>query len=417
MHPFLLLLKKKGIGASMGKHLEEVDLPVLSTGFLNDDLPLTSKATLLIALLCLDPTPIEAQWIDSMKASPSEYLPKDLHIFLEPLNSQHPLLSYIHTCIEGKDLSYQHCSDATLYLFDDACEDYIKAAFLEAERLKRENLDENRAFLDVFYSKTNRLQTDIPVIIDLANPYDGFNRHYFLAPFIAATLGALGFPTLLHGIDDIGPKYGVNPSKLLKAYGATIPHSHEEAKDTLIKKGWAYIDQATFIPELYNLKKMRTEMLKRPVIATVEKFLQPLRAQTGNILITGYTHPAYKEMTHALLKTQDTCDRFLFFRGTEGSPQLSLDRRAPFIFQHGDHKEEGFVSPEDIQFKICGRIDPNYTLTAEDSLIAGLEALAGKKGFVADTILYNCISVLKLSGLNTTLTPDDIRQIFPKVQF
>jgi anthranilate phosphoribosyltransferase len=122
-------------------------------------------------------------------------------------------------------------------------------------------------------------------------------------------------------------------------------------------------------------------------------------------------------MTHALLSSHHKTDRFLFFRGTEGSAQLSLDRRAPFIFQDDTHLEDGFVSPEESHFNSYDRIEANFDLSVQDSLTAGLNALAGEKGMVADTIIYNCLSILKLTGLQTTLSPDDVRQIFPKVQF
>jgi anthranilate phosphoribosyltransferase len=416
MKPFTLLLKKKGIGASMGKHLIGDDFAILTEGFLNPNISLTTKATLLTALLCLEATEEEAAWISKMKENSDKSIPSELQGLIFPHEKNGSLFPYITQCIQGKDLSYTQCQEAIDLLFDTSVDDYLKAAFLEAERLKRETLDENKAFLDGFYDRSQRLQTDLPLIIDIANPYDGFNRNLFLGPFIAATLGALGYPTLLHGINEIAPKNGVNAHKLLDLHGINTTQSLDASYQDLKTKGWAYVDQSITFPELYALKQMRIDMVKRPVIATVEKFLQPIRAKEGNVLVTGYTHPAYKDMTKNLIDAHAKTQSYLFFRGTEGSAQLGLDRRAPFVFQNNTESKDDFVSPDIAKLATLDRIEPNHDLTSSDSLQAGLAALNGTPGFASDTIVYNCLAILKLNGLDTNISPDSIRKIFPKVQ-
>ena len=396
MDDFKALVRKKGTGPTMSKSLWKDDFPLLESGFKSDAVPLSMKATLLTSLLTLDPNPDEASWIQKIRLDPYHFLPEELIAFITQKSSPHPLFEFCMKAISHQDLNREDTLSAVNYLLDSSTPDFLKASFLEAERLKRESFEENKAFLDSFKEKSAHYTSDLPCILDIAHAYDGFNRHYFLAPFIAATLGALGYPTVLHGTDSVAPKFGVNTHKILNALNLPIPDSLETAHAQLKTKGWTYIDQSQFFPELYALKQLREDMVKRPVLATVEKFLHPIQSSSGNILITGYTHPAYKDMTARLLLDANTTKRFIFFRGTEGSAQLGLDRRAPYVCGEDGKLEEGFISPVDFQLSLLPKLEPNYALTAKDAAREGLAALNGEPGLVRDTIIYNVQALLSL---------------------
>ena len=109
---------------------------------------------------------------------------------------------------------FRQCLD---FMFDPNIDEWQKAAFLEAERLKGESREENRTCYDYFWEKARRQTVQVPVLIDIANPYDGFTRHPNLSPFIAALLASIGFPCLIHGIKEVAPKRGVTPHALLSA--------------------------------------------------------------------------------------------------------------------------------------------------------------------------------------------------------
>ena len=95
----------------------------------------------------------------------------------------------------------------------------MKAAFLQAERVKRESFEENFVFLHSLWSRGQRLEVDLPALVDLCDSYDGTNRSYHLTPFVAALLGASGVPTVLHGIESLGPKYGITTAQILHLAG------------------------------------------------------------------------------------------------------------------------------------------------------------------------------------------------------
>jgi anthranilate phosphoribosyltransferase len=355
-------------------------------------LHLTTKATLLTAMMLLPINPDEQEWLTHI-ASDIAVIPEPIRWILG-LPPRHPFEDAIQQIIQHKDLSE---SEAFLWfeaLFDPDLPDPTKAAFLEGLRLKRETDIENLAALDACNRRTHITSVDVPYLIDIANAYDGYNRNVWLAPFVACVLAAMGHPTVLHGMDEVSPKKGVNTAKVLAAANKSAPD--------LMRHGWAYVDQSQFNPELYGLKTLRINMVKRPVLATVEKLLLPVRAQQ-NYLVTGYTHPPYKSKTVSLI-AQQPVDQALIVRGIEGSTQLALDRRTPF--------NDDFVRPEDFGFQtVIERIEPDFDLAASDSVRAGVDALNGVPGRALDMILYQAAAITRAFDLEFRDTISDGRAL------
>src|SRR6478736_6258013 len=72
------LLKKKGIGPEGSKSLITEELNELEHLFKSPDVSLTTVATMVTALLTLEPNNYEREWIEKIKASPSEFLPNEI---------------------------------------------------------------------------------------------------------------------------------------------------------------------------------------------------------------------------------------------------------------------------------------------------------------------------------------------------
>jgi hypothetical protein len=290
-----LLLKKKGIGPEGSKSLNEIELSTINSLFVDPEVSLTTKATLLTALLLLKPNENEAEWIYNLKKNPGSILPTELLGFLN--ESSDPFLNLIKKLILKKELSEEECLQGMNFLFDANAPEYLKGAFLEGERLKRESFIENKVFFNYLYDKIPHFEIDIPILIDICDSYDGSNRSKNFTLFTAALLGSAGFPVIVHGVKETAPKFGHTSHQILIEAGKNPFTTHEEVINNLKNHdiGWAYIDQKIYFKELYGLQKLRKEMVKRPFLATFEKLLQPIRVKSGNYIVTGFTHPHYKE--------------------------------------------------------------------------------------------------------------------------
>jgi len=386
---FFELLRKKGVGPTMSKHLTLDELSGLNAMFQDPDISLTSKATLITAFKFLENTPEEQEWYDQHR-----YLPLDI---LYSSSQDSFLIQAYHGITQNTSFTTQEMYNALSCILDPKEPEFVKAAFLEALRLRRETQEENEAALSFFLEKTNFIQTSQPLIIDLANPYDGFNR-FCILPFIAVVMATLGYPTVLHGVDEVGPKYGMTTSKMLKVLGYPRDYSLEQATEKLLALGFTYVDQSVFFPSLYALKTLRRNMLKRPLLATIEKLLLPIRAKK-NYILTSYTHPPYKLTMSNLLKVNPIYENWMMVRGQEGSIQLPMDRRCPVVTAIQDT----FSSPEDYDLEKQEIL--LHFLDIHQTIDQGIKALSGEKNLIYYHLLYQCSVLLShitgISGQNT----------------
>jgi len=383
------LLKRKGTGPTMSKSLSHEDLLQIDQFLADSSQSLTTLSTLLTAIVTLAPSPVELEWIKRSRMNLTK-IPYELRWLL----SQTPESEFqrvILDCISGTTLSRVEARRWMDKLFSDT-PDWEKAAFLEALRLRRESPEENQAAHEMCLERSHRISTSWPEIIDISNGYDGFNRTPYLAPFVASVIAALGVRVVLHGIDEVSPKRGITTHKLLAAAGKNAIRCPADICHDLERVGWTYIDQTIFSPDIASLKPLRMAMVKRPILATVEKLCLPVTgAWTG--MVTGYTHPPYKSKTVALIANLPL-ESGVIIRGSEGSSQPPLDRRCPQI-RMGNQQiiDDGFVRPEDFHLQTLTSL-PWESMSVERNLQEGIDGLANPQGISTDLIRYHTMQLL-----------------------
>lgn len=394
------LLKKKGTGKTMSKSLTKDELMKLSDYLISPHPNITTKACIITAFLMLPNTSDEQHWFDDLKKR-YHTLPSDLHGLFTRIASS-SFEKSIHHIIHHNDLSYDEFKKELSELFNPNMPDHLLGIFLEAERLKRESMDENLAAYDLFWDKSSHTIVNHPFIVDVSVGYDGFNRHLCLWPFVAPILASLGVPVLLHGTDGIGPKKGCHAVHILRALNKHHTDTPEEAAHTLNDStiAWGYIDQNHSFPELAKKKPLRETMVKRPIISTIEKCLSPLHGKEKRIIVTSYTHPPYKEKMITLLTHNKRWDKALLLRGQEGSIQLPLDRRAPYTFITQDEKQSDYLRPPKDLFmseKTALLNDVSITEIITLSAEQGYQALQGKDTIARNILIYLSAVILRFT--------------------
>jgi len=190
----------------------------------------------------------------------------------------------------SKDISLDEARLGMRLVLEGKIDPVQMAIFLIALRMKRETYDENKGILDGIRDLTHTVTAPVDEVLDLADPYDGYNRTLPPAPFLPAVLAACGVATVTHGLETVGPKFGVTHRQILRAAGVPVSLSMPEAAARLGTQGWVYVDQADFCPALNRLIDFRTLMVKRSVITTVEVLTGAIRGQKKTHLVTGYVH-------------------------------------------------------------------------------------------------------------------------------
>ncbi len=322
----------------------------------------------------------------------------------------------------SKDLSFDEARRLMQHILDDVTDPVQAGIYLIALRMKRETEDENGGSLQAVLDATERVIADVDQVVDIAEPYDGYLRGVPVMAFLPALLAACGVPACSHGLDEVGPKFGVTQRKVLKAAGIDVDLSPQQAAARLSQEntGWAYVDQARFCKPLHDLVPLRKRMIKRPVLTTVEVLAKPICGRVSTHLITGYVHKPYPPVYEKLAKLAGF-DSAAIIRGVEGGITPALNKPAKYFEYHGRDGilQEVDTAPDQLAISQQQRCEPipahcvntdessqpsvDVEALAVASAQAGLAVFDGKEGAARDCLLYSAAIVLTHLGKTESL--------------
>ena len=155
----------------------------------------------------------------------------------------------------SKNISEEDSYQSMLDILGSDVDSVQAAIYLIALRMKRETMDENIGSLKALIDKSNIITSSVDEVIDIAEPYNGFLRNTPMSAFLPAVFSSVGLPCVTHGVETVGPKFGLTIKKILKTAGINVDQDVEIAASALSTQdlGWAYIDQEKFCQPLYKL--------------------------------------------------------------------------------------------------------------------------------------------------------------------
>lgn len=302
----------------------------------------------------------------------------------------------------SKDISREEARAGMQLILDGQVDPVQAGIFLIALRMKRESDEELCGILDALRQATATTVAPVDELIDIGDPYDGYARSLPIAPFLPAVLAACGVPAVAHGVETMGPKYGVTHRQVLQAAGVPVDLSMAQAASRVAdpRIGWCYVDQRVYSPKLHALAPLRSLIVKRPALTTVEVLLGPLRARRRTHLATGYVHKAYPRI-YALLARHAGFDSGLLVRGVEGGVIPSLRQEGKYFhYLHKDEEQECRMTPADFGWDkpllpppIPSALQRSDELAVDTAALAqaaaqaGRLALAGEHGPARDNLV------------------------------
>ena len=330
----------------------------------------------------------------------------------------------------SKNLSFEEAHAAMRAILDGDADAVQAGVFLIALRMKRETLDEYKGVLQAIVDGADTATAGVEELVDIADPYDGHSRGLPMVAFLAPVLAACGLPAVTHGLEYLGPKYGITQRKVLRAAGVPLDLSPAEAAKALENEeiGWAYVDQRACAPKLYALLDLRKRMIKRSVLTTVETLVQPLRARGRTSTLSGYVHKAYPPIYAELARFRGF-DNALIVRGVEGGVIPSLQQEAKlFLVENGAQETEHVLQPAQAGIKQDSRAVPlpadlpaggdgksgfDVDAAAAAAAEAGMAALQGKTGSARDCLVYSASICLHRLGRSKTMAEaaETVREI------
>lgn len=316
----------------------------------------------------------------------------------------------------SKDLSQQEAFDAMTEILSGQADEVQAAIFFIALRIKRETNEENWGILQAIQAQTTQVKADVEQLMILSDPYNGFNRHCPIAAFLPAVLAASGLPTVSQGVKEMGPKFGVTHSQVLAQAGIEIDLSVEQVCERVNNPelSWAYCDQAQASSSLYALQTLRTRMIKRPSLATLEKLVMPIKAKLKTHLQIGFVHKEYPPIL-AESARQAGFASALIIRGVEGGILPTLRETSNCFTMKDQQSAEYTVTPAEFDIKQTTRgvLPQLEQVTAEETVELGQQALAGQTGVAYDSLVFGAAMALYHCGLQSSpqLAADYVRQV------
>ena len=306
----------------------------------------------------------------------------------------------------SKDLSTGQAREAMTEILLGEADPVQAAIFFIALRMKRETNEENLGVLQAILEQTTQVTARAKQLLILSDPYDGYQRYCPVHAFLPAVLAASGLPTIMQGVHKMAPKFGVTSAEVLAKARIITDLSVEVAAKCIdeAELGWAYIDQSKASPSLYKLRDLRTRMVKRPCLATLEKLVMPIKAATSTHLQVGFVHKAYPPLL-AWLAEQVGFASALIVRGIEGGIVPTLARSSScFTVQLGACKPY-HVDPVKLGITPSTRaVKPlSNKVTAEETAHLGLQALAAQSGAAFDSLVLAGALSLHHCGVKPTL--------------
>ncbi|MBT2292583.1 anthranilate phosphoribosyltransferase [Paenibacillus albidus] len=291
----------------------------------------------------------------------------------------------------ARDLNYEEAARAAEAILGLTASPVQIGAFLIAERIKLESVEELEAFVHVCRKYAHR--TPQREGLDCAGPYDG-RKNSFIATFPTAfLLSAAGLPVTLHGADSLPPKWGITLQDIMFEAGIDIArHSREEAMLAAAESDVLYADAQKWCPPLGGIRDIREEMGMRTIFNTAEKLID--YGCSPYIVFGIYHNTVFDRLARLLIKLG--YQKALIVQGVEGSEDLYIDRPSRVYTIANGQSSLDIIDPESLGLDIAV---PEVNWTARVQLMTAEAVMqgGGHLAFYNQTLLNGAVR-LHLAG-------------------
>jgi anthranilate phosphoribosyltransferase len=256
--------------------------------------------------------------------------------------SENRMQAYLQKIAAGpklsKDLSEEEAEDALSLILDGEVSQVRMGVFLIAARMKVETVPENIGYWQALQKRMTPKKTALKNLLQIADPFDGFQRIPYFGFYAIPVIAELGLPTYGHSALPLPPKFGITFEDLLVNHYELQKSGSGRIKQ-IEKFKFGYLSTADTHPSLESLRSIRTEIVKRPMLATLEKILMPLQAENKNFLATTYFHRGY-EVSLTEIGKRSAFDRVIVGNGMEGTTLFGVHKEAKVFIQNGDSETQ-----------------------------------------------------------------------------
>ena len=229
----------------------------------------------------------------------------------------------------SKDLTEEEAEDALSLILDDQVSKIRAGVFLIAARMKLETVPENIGYWRAMQNRVSSVNIDLDQLLQIADPFDGFERAPYFGFYAIPVIAQLGLPVYGHSALPLPPKFGITFEEILQNHYKVGDGKAD--RPLLEKHRFGYLSTRDTLPQLEVLRSLRIEIVKRPMLATLEKMLMPLKARK-NILATTYFHRGYEVALTEIGKLSQF-DKVIIGNGMEGTTLFGVHKETKVFIQ------------------------------------------------------------------------------------
>ena len=237
--------------------------------------------------------------------------------------------------LRGHTLDQQTAYDLGKFLFSDEPGDTARGWVASFLRVRYETNDEydglRQAMEDTLLPAFKIPAPQGEPIIQIAEPFDGVDHSYMITPLIGRSLQAQGYRVVHQVGRNSGPKLDMNLWDIAQALGETPAVGNLDLASDKPAFGWFFY-QSLMSQALDRWVDLRHQIIKRPFLATIERFINPLKA---NILIASAFHPPYGEKMMAIAERAGFKGVIIVRNGIEGTIAFPLLREVKLLLSAG----------------------------------------------------------------------------------
>ena len=299
-----------------------------------------------------------------------DLLPKDIFKdysvlidYISP-NTPKPIKEFSLRLLGNETLKKEEAYILGQFLFSNEPSDGLRAMIASVLRVRYETQEEyggilksmDNVIIETFKSPLKSNKT----IIQLAEPFDGVDHSNLITPLIAFQIQKLNYQTICLTGRNSGPKFGNNLFDLAKILRLPFVKNHDDLLKAEPVMGW-YAHQADLSPAIDRWVGIRKQTIKRPFLATLERFINPFNA---GIIIASAFHPSYGEKMIGICQNAGYPSAIIVRNGLEGTIAFPLMRSAKILCTA--KKKDGSYAIEEFNFSANG--DLNIHVKREEKL-------------------------------------------------
>lgn len=351
-------IKAVGVGKKGSKPLEKDLIEKIVAELKSKQIPDAIKGAFFAGLIMKGPTPDEMN-LDRAFESPVLEHPAKLAKLLTA-DAPETIQRLCTLLLEKQELTRQQAFELGRFLMSSRTGDGARGLVASLLRVRYETADEYEGLLksieETFEAPFRLAVPKGHPVITLAEPFDGVDHSNMITPLVTDFLQTLHYRVVSLVGRTSGPKFVYNLYDLAKGLNAGFIQSNQDLSGQAPDFGW-FLDQKDLSAAMDRWVDLRHQIIKRPFMATLERFVNPFRAR---IMIASAFHPPYGEKMLTVCERAGFPGAVIVRNGMEGTVAFPLMRQAKILCS--SRKADGTYARHEFMFDSQAHLKKSFEI-------------------------------------------------------